>query len=114
LERLSITGGVVYPRKGTRLSKGGFSWPFAKLVLHGEGIELAPRGVLRRLAPHVAIPYNELSRVELRVAPLIGRIGGTLVFRLPNEDFDRISFSAPRSGIALAVRRLREIGVRVI
>ncbi len=109
--RTSVTGGIVYPRVGSRLSRGRIGWPFARLVFGDDGIELVPRGVFAHIAPSIMIRYSQLDSVERRQAPIIGQLGGTLVFRIRNDVNDRISFTAPRSGFEYASQRLREMGV---
>lgn len=109
-----ITGGIVYPREGSRLSKGTVSWPFAKLVVYRDGLELMPRRPFSRLVGPLVIPYEELDHVEVLSAPMIGRLGGTLVFRSRRPEFDQVRFSARRSNVALIAHHLREARVDVV
>lgn len=111
--RLSVIGGVVYPRKRIPLSKGGFSWPFARLALYEDRVELRPRGIFARVGTVVVIPYALLSYIEVSSPPVIGLLGGTVFFRSTTGDFDRVSFSAWRPAFRKVVDELVAMGVKI-
>lgn len=108
-----MIGGVAYPRKRIPLSKGVFSWPFARLSLYEDRVELSPRGIFARMAAVVVIPHTLLNHIEISSPPIIGRLGGTVFFRSTEGDFDRVSFSAWRSAFRQVVNELGAMRVRV-
>ena len=109
--RLSVIGGVTYPRKSIPLSKGALSWPFARLSLYEDRIVLGPRSALSSFQPTVAIPYSQISHIEVSSPPILGELGGTVTFRWSNDEFDRIAFSAWRSAFRTVLQQLADMGV---
>lgn len=113
-DQLSLVGGWRTPYSGHRfLARTSFSWPFGRLFLDREGIQLTARGPLKRLiGPNlpVAIPLGEITRVER--FQWRWKFGG-LRFRCADAHLDRTTFAGFQPAVGLLAERLRDLGLDV-
>jgi hypothetical protein len=113
---LSVVGGIVYPRSNSRLAKGQFSWPFARLLVTDAGVVLGPRRPLSALTRPLAVRFNDLDRVEIQSLPAVFHridIGMRMRFRASDPRVDRVSFWSWRGSMKQVLQTLGARGVRI-
>src|SRR5438034_10134930 len=88
----SVIGGIVYPRPGSGLARGQFSWPFARLDVDDEQVALRPRGMFGRFVQPVIVRFSEVERIERQKPPRLLDYGIRVRFRVASPDVDRIQF----------------------
>jgi hypothetical protein len=102
----SAVGGILYPsRIPLRTSRIG--WPFGRAIVGHDALVLTPRGFLTQLKRPIAIPYEEISAVEIRGSGFTTM----LRFRSDNRRFDRLSFAMWQGGIEKLADALDDKGL---
>jgi hypothetical protein len=106
----SFVGGFAVSYPYLPLARYRFTWPFARLTLAAHELRLSSRVPVGLLMRPIAVPYREISFVEVRIR----RLQGTFVIHTPRRDLGRISFGVLKvSGLDRVLELLERKGLVV-